>query len=160
MKFNQFFQEAKGYVPGPNVLPAYLVLMELARRMHDNPKFRSYKRVVAEFLFEPYVNGREFGLTIRSGADVRKSVTFSECRNSDDVVVYSDFVIRTQESIQSVELKHGGTETKYLTEHDFNSKAYEHARYFRTPKQAARHIAKVMRKWPKLPRITRRRKTT
>jgi len=37
---------------------------------------------------EPYQNGREIGYTVFVRSSIRNSVTISECRNSDEIVVY------------------------------------------------------------------------
>lgn len=100
---------------------------------------KSEKRTEAST--NPYVNGRERGIVLvmavqaTDGTYPRIDFTFSENRNSDDVVVYTgDFQMALGEAGRSV--KHEAAADKM----------YEGKKFFRTPKKAAMFIAAAVKK--------------
>lgn len=79
-----------------------------------------------EVVVRSYVNGRENGWTIEvyDGTLTIPAVTFSESRNSDDIVVYGDngrhFGVETR-----------GDDPRSREAHGISEKAYDGKRYFR-----------------------------
>jgi hypothetical protein len=98
------------------------VLTHLRRNLRD---FRREDGRGTLYVY-PYLNGREQGWTLTIEIDL-PVLTFSENRNSDDVVVYED-----------AEWNLYGNTTP-------SEESYENRRFFRGTRSAARHIAARVR---------------